>query len=57
MKKIVSILLVLCFMSILSVGSFAYENVNDNEIVEVVYGKYNTNLESDVMPLATGLIK
>ena len=57
MKKNISMLLVFCFMFLLSVNSFAYEAVNDDEIIEEVYGIYNTSAETDIEPLATGLIK
>lgn len=63
MKKIISICLVLLsIFSILTINAFAEELVVEdvlvlqNDIIEEVYGLYNTGNNSDVSLMATGLI-
>ncbi|MBR3815346.1 MAG: hypothetical protein IKJ27_01320 [Clostridia bacterium] len=63
MKKIISLFLaVLSLISILSINTFAQEKTLDstlvieNNIIDEVYGLYNTNNNSDVSVLSTGLI-
>ena len=64
MKKIISICLAfLSIFSIFSINAFAMESIgeesiipNNNIIIEEVYGLYNTNNDSDVSVMSTGLI-
>lgn len=63
MKKIISICLVLLtIFCMLSVNAFALDSVGEDtliikdDIIEEVYGLYNTNNNTDVSLMATGLI-
>lgn len=63
MKKIISICLVLLSITgMLSINAFAVDliadetQVSENDIIEEVYGLYNTVNDSDVSLTATGLI-
>ena len=63
MKKIISICLVLLtIFCMLSVNAFALDSVGEDtliikdDIIEEVYGLYNTNNNADVSLMATGLI-
>lgn len=63
MKKFISLfLVVLSLISILSINTFAQDKISEpalvigDEIIEEVYGLYNTNNNSDVSLASTGLI-
>lgn len=63
MKKIISICLVLLsILSVTSINAFAVDFVGEDflviedDIIDEVYGLYNTNNNSDVTLMATGLI-
>ena len=63
MKKIISICLVLSYiLSAISINAFAVDLVGEeirvveDEIIEEVYGLYNTNNNSSVSLMSTGLI-
>ena len=63
MKKIISICLaLLSILSMISINAFALDSVGEDtliikdDIIEEVYGLYNTNNNADVSLLATGLI-
>lgn len=63
LKKIVSIsLVVLLIFTVLPINSFAFEAIDEETlvikdgIIEEVYGLYNTNNNSDVSVMSTGLI-
>ena len=63
MKKIISICLaLLSILSIISINAFALNSVGEDtliikdDIIEEVYGIYNTTDNADVSLMATGLI-